>query len=147
MPKVVVGHFHFRLRKAITNSIKLASSLLTAGIGLVAFPALPPFGASVAALGGATAVATAIDTISDLFTKMTDEELYVYQSILDIANNDRHNNTDVAKNLTVDRLKKWFTDHYEAPPPHLDAILAAMHKKGVLRTSGYEEEAKYSVII
>lgn len=145
-PKVVVGHFHFRLRKAIINSIKLSSGLLTAGVALVAFPASLG-GMLVTSLGGASAVATAIDTISDLFTKMTDDELYVYQSILDIATNDRHNKTDIAKNLTADRLKEWFKTHQEAPPPHLDAILAAMEKKGVLKTSGYEQEAKYTVVI
>ena len=146
-PKVVVGHFHFRLRKAITNSIKLASSLLTAGIGLVAFPVLPAVGAGAAALGGASAVSTAIDTISDLFTKMTDEELYVYHSILNIANNDRQKNTDVAKNLTVDRLKKWFTDHYEAPPRHLDAILVAMQRKGIQEQAGTKRKQNTALSI
>jgi hypothetical protein len=145
-PKVVVGPFHFRLRKAITNSIKLTSGLLTAGISLVAFPVLPL--AAVGVVAGATsAVVTTIDTLSDMFTRMTDEELYVYESILDIATNDRHNSTNIAKNLTGDRLKQWFKEHYEAPPNHLDAILASMEKKGVLRKSGFDEEAKYSIVI
>ena len=77
-----------------------------------------------------------------MFTRMTDDELYVYESILDIATND----LDIAKNLTADLLKKWFKDHQYAPPNHLDAILAAMEKKGVLRKSGYDEEAKYSIV-
>lgn len=144
-PRVVVGHSHFRLRKAIINSIKLTSGLLTAGISLMAFPVFPLAAAGVVA-GAASAVVTTIETLSEMFAGMTDDELYVYQSILDIATNDRHNNTGIAKNLTADRLKQWFKEHYEAPPNHLDAILAALDKKGVLKKSGYEEEAKYSII-
>ena len=145
-PKAVVGRFHFRLRKAITNSIKLASGLLTAGIGLVAFVPAPHVGGPIVLLGAASAVATAIDTISDLFKKMTDEEVYVYHSILDIAENDRANKTDNAKKLTALRLKQWFIVHYEAPPNHLDGILASMEKKGVLKKIGYGDEATYSII-
>lgn len=145
-PKVVVGPFHFRLRKAITNSIKIASSLLTAGVGLVAFVPAPHVGGPMVLLGGASAVATAIDTINDLFKKMTDEEVYVYYSILDIACNDHANGSDNAKKLTAPRLKQWFKDHYEAPPNHLDAILAAMETKGVLKKTGYDEEATYSIV-
>jgi hypothetical protein len=141
-PRVVVGRFHFRLRKAITNSIKLASSLVAAGVSLVAFPALAVPAAVVAGLAGASAVATAIDTISDLFTKMTDEELYVYEKILDIANN----NLEISKNLTANDLKEWFTKHEEAPPPDLDDILAAMQKKGILKVNGYGKAAKYSIV-
>jgi hypothetical protein len=96
-PKAVIGRFHFRLRKAITNSIKIASGLLTAGIGLVAFVPAPHVGGAMVFLGAASAVATAIDTINDLFKKMTDEEVYIYSSVLDIANNDHANGTDNAK--------------------------------------------------
>lgn len=144
-PRVVVGRYHFRLRKAIVNSIRLSSGLLTAGISLVAFPVFPLAAAGVVA-GAAAAVATTIDTLGDMFTKMTDEEVYVYQSILDIATNDRANNTDIAKKLTADRLKQWFKDHYEAPPHQLDAILADLEKKGVLKRTGYENQAKYSIV-
>jgi hypothetical protein len=145
-PKAVVGRFHFRLRKAITNSIKIASGLLTAGVGLVAFLPAPHVGGPIVLLGGASAVAAAIDTINDLFKKMTDEEVYVYCSILDIARNDHANGSDNAKKLTALRLKQWFKDHYEAPPNHLDAILAAMETKGVLKKAGYDEEATYSIV-
>ena len=145
-PKAVVGRFHFRLRKAITNSIKIASGLLTAGVGLIAFVPAPHVGGPIVFLGGASAVATAIDTINDLFKKMTDEEVYVYYSILDIAKNDHANKTDNAKKLTALHLKQWFIDHYEAPPNHLDAILASMETKGVLKKTGYDEEATYSIV-
>jgi hypothetical protein len=137
-PRVVVGRYHFRLRSAISTAITLASTLVGAGVALVGFPEI----SMAAGLTAAAAGATTLEKLSGLAKQMTEMEFYVYTSILDIT----QNNLPDAKNLTVEKLEHWYERHDYLPIPALEEILESLRDKGIVKSTGYGKDKKYSIV-